>query len=66
MKEPIVNTGGRTGSQAQHEAGAEERRKERKEKVKAKFGSASQDVVRQEGSPGPFSNDFRGDALQIP
>jgi hypothetical protein len=66
VKQAHVDREGGTGSKAQNEAGAEERRKERKEEVEAKFCGATEDVVGQKGSPGPLGDDFCGDSLQIP
>ena len=45
---------------------AEERGEKGEEEVEAKFGGVSEDVVGEEGPPGPLGDDVKGDALKIP
>ena len=66
VKEIFVDTVGGAGGEAEDGACAEERGEKGEEEVEAKFGGVSEDVVGEEGPPGPLGDDVKGDALKIP
>jgi hypothetical protein len=54
------------GGETQQRAGAEESWEEGEEEVEAKLGCAAKEIVGEEGPPGAFGYDTKGNALEIP